>query len=358
MDEATVTYCNTVDGVDRVAHAIKGASQLVLDCEGDSLGTQRGSLSILGIRANNHNYLVDALQLSKTELSPIFDVLQSSSCRKIMFDGRMDFSELYHGWGIRLSEVVDLQIADILSRTMRGEGLEMQLVRLQSFLSYGEVQTNRSLYTKVHMLKGLVPCLKEHGLSGEKGNSCTSHPADLMLLRHLTALFPTFQVHDAWLRRPIDKRLLSYAAQDLFLIEKLYKEFERKGYLTNTLPDKSSRYVNMWISGRPPAGVGHPLLPLNVLDPIPASGGWNCNSCKRLLPQDCFPYKTRGTACYVCRTVEVKERMSMRTVPYGDYDDAFMLDFNDTIEQDEWDDFDDGPTSCSDIFTPDYYDSE
>ena len=148
--------------------AIKSSSELILDCEGENLGHQGSSLSLISLRTidseSSKTYLFDAISITNDTLRPLFDILQSHSVTKIVFDGRMDFSELYHGRGVDLHNVLDLQLVDVDSRRQRGEDEDEQLGRLSPYLHRREIMGQVSSYSKVHKLCGLEQCLREHKL--------------------------------------------------------------------------------------------------------------------------------------------------------------------------------------------------
>lgn len=115
-------------------------------------------------------FLVDVLAFTgmmASYLRPIFDILSSEAIHKVVFDGRMDASEFLHGHGVQLKGVLDLQIADIVSRKERAETLDKQLQRLVGFLGRQEITQNRPFYTYIHRLNGLQGALKEHGIKDE-----------------------------------------------------------------------------------------------------------------------------------------------------------------------------------------------
>jgi exonuclease 3'-5' domain-containing protein 1 len=116
------------------------------------------------VTADSQTYMIDVPRLTLTSLQPILDLLRSPNIQKIVFDGRMDFSALYHELGVELQNVLDLQLVDIMSRFARGEGWETQRKRLRSFLKTDELQTRPQLYVQVHRLNGLDGCIAEHAV--------------------------------------------------------------------------------------------------------------------------------------------------------------------------------------------------
>ena len=123
--------------------------------------------------------LIDALAFQGSNphlLVPFFDIICSETIFKVMFDGRMDASELLHGHGVQLRNVLDLQVADIVSREKRGEDIEKQLKRLEAFLSWRDLK-ERSLYLQVQKLNSLDSAMEEHGVLNDRkgGESSPFH---------------------------------------------------------------------------------------------------------------------------------------------------------------------------------------
>jgi exonuclease 3'-5' domain-containing protein 1 len=149
---------------------IQTSSTLILDCEGVRLGRRGGSLSLITLRTTApslaQTYLIDVVRLSRPALQPIFDILCSHRVLKVTFDGRMDFSALYHGHGIELQRVLDLQLVDVASRN---ESQKKHLERLGKYLNRGEINANKRMYVDVHKLSGLAECVQEHSVAGPLG---------------------------------------------------------------------------------------------------------------------------------------------------------------------------------------------
>ena len=148
--------------------AIQPASTLVLYCEGKDLGVKGGTLSLISLRAlepeTSRIYLINTISLTKGQLNPVFDIIKPSLITKIVFDGRMDFSEVHHGWSASLCGILDLQLADVDSRHQRGEDEEDQFSRLSPYLHRREISGQLGSYSAVHKLCGLEQCAKDHGI--------------------------------------------------------------------------------------------------------------------------------------------------------------------------------------------------
>ncbi|CAG8781916.1 15757_t:CDS:1, partial [Acaulospora colombiana] len=167
--------CDNFDQLQIAIRTLSAASTIYFDCEGYELGRTDGRLAIISMGAIEKEqgeerlstFLIDVLAFQgkrkKKQLIPIFDIIQSSTIVKVVFDGRSDASELLHGSNVTLRRVVDLQIADITSRKQRGETTLRRLERLRGFLPRREIEENASLLRQVQRLNGLISALVEHG---------------------------------------------------------------------------------------------------------------------------------------------------------------------------------------------------
>jgi exonuclease 3'-5' domain-containing protein 1 len=147
---------------------LQRSTTIIIDCEGYQLGCADGKLSIISLRAivpvSSKIFLIDTIALGADSLGPLFGILQLPSITKVVFDGRMDFTELYHTYGVKMEGVLDIQLVDIASRSRRGERLNNQLRRLSPFLDRFEISTDRPFYAHIHKLCGLSQSLREHQL--------------------------------------------------------------------------------------------------------------------------------------------------------------------------------------------------
>ncbi|EKM51747.1 uncharacterized protein PHACADRAFT_127582 [Phanerochaete carnosa HHB-10118-sp] len=300
-----VSVCDDAAVVVEAIKALQPYSCIACDCEGLSLGEMGGSLSLIalgGIPASEADsiqvYLFDAIKLGKDGLQPVFELLRSPGHKKIVFDGRMDWSELYHRYGgVELAPVLDLQLADVESRAVRGGGEDEQLARLSPYCHRNEVQSQRNSYRLVHRLSGLSGCLAEHGVS-----------ADAKLSKSAKSFN-----HSVWDRRPLTQGCAEYAAMDITLIAQLYTAFVAKGYVDEAkLLEQSARYVSLNKDGLPRAGGGHSLLPLEITSvPSLFESRLTCNKCSRVLSDICFSKTGRRLVkqryCWVCRAVNVHD---------------------------------------------------
>lgn len=276
--------CDDPTSVAAAVTVMNASNVIFLDCEGHTLGSPGGRLSLINCRASGQSFLIDVEQMTQSNfrdhLSPLFEVLSDPARPKVVYDGRMDFAELYHGQGVHLHNVLDLQVVDITSRTRRGLEKADQMARLRTYIPKWEWSRHQAWYKDVHKLNGLFASLKEFGIEFDRGGKVS---------------------HEHWMDRPLDAKLLDYAERDLRAIETLFHRFTQEGYIDSleTIA-QSQRYIEVWIAGRPPKCTGHGLLPLNLIYPIQHPvGDFICRGCKRSLPLACKT-TAKKAQCFVC----------------------------------------------------------
>jgi len=174
------TLCDTSSKLLDAVKVLRKGGPLVVDCEGDKLGKVGGKLSLIlvGRQASDpfHVYIVDVRALDDGHpngvLHSLFFILQSERTVKIVYDGRMDYSQLYHEYGVTLRNVVDLTLADVASRI---GGAEERLKRLVAFLPKFKINQKPGFYEDVQKLNSIGESLKERNISVPiKGKGMTS----------------------------------------------------------------------------------------------------------------------------------------------------------------------------------------
>jgi len=174
------TVCDTIASLHAALIVLRASQRLVLDCEGDKLGIEGGTLSLILIGCLSplesfHPFIIDVLAFSRADLLPLFRILRSPHVVKIMFDGRMDYSALYHGYGIALQNVLDLQLADLVYRMIWRESDEERLQRLSPFIPDFAWRTDKQMYQNIFKLSGLKECVRLHMLTAPpKGDGAFS----------------------------------------------------------------------------------------------------------------------------------------------------------------------------------------
>ena len=168
-------FCSTPTAVTDAIAVIAQSGYLVLDCEGKSIGDKDGVLSLLciGTAHSEHIFIFDTLALTYAEpaMAPLLNILQSEMVCKIVWDGRQDFLEIMHNYGVTLGGVLDLQLAEVTSRSsVRGENDRQRLLRLSSgYLSYRLVREKKKELGGIHLVIGLQKCLEQTQLKNTVG---------------------------------------------------------------------------------------------------------------------------------------------------------------------------------------------
>ncbi|KAI0759904.1 ribonuclease H-like domain-containing protein [Irpex lacteus] len=288
--EPQIMFCGTVNSVKKAMTNLSSSQFIFMDCEGVELGVVGGALSILSLgvipRGSPNTlkiYLIDATNLSVSRLRPLFDLLASPKVIKVVWDGRMDYSALYHEYGVQMRNVIDLQVADILSRVSRDTPAQ----HLQRFKGY--VQANlldkadvKKRYQKLHRISSLYQATQEHKPAGYQQ-------------------FRKAQVdHNIWgTARPLPADHVRYAAMDIEMIAALYLKFHALGYISPpkilSITSKSARYIGFWTDRQPTTAMrgnyffGNAFLPLELIDDIPLTQGKHkCGKCQRSLTDASF----------------------------------------------------------------------
>ncbi|KAI0092673.1 hypothetical protein BDY19DRAFT_990374 [Irpex rosettiformis] len=287
--EPQLVFCGTSRSVENARVALSTAKTIFMDCGGFNLGVRGGTLSILslGVIPLNtiqylHIYLIDVAHLSLVDLQPIYDLLASSYATKVVWDGRMDYSALYHEYGVRMQNVVDLQLVDILSRESRDTPAE----HLKRFNNYVHPELLRSTdgkkrYAKLHRLNSLVSAVREHKPIGHR----------------------QFEKVKAGRRprnstSPLSEAYIKYSAVDIEMIAALFLNFISNMYIPLlagfSFKEKSARYVAFWADRQPlTTETNHyarnAFLPLEAVDDSSGEQKHKCEKCKRFLTKASFP---------------------------------------------------------------------
>lgn len=332
-------FCETSESIEAAVTALSQAPYLFLDCEGRDLGTTDGKLSILSLGTPHAKevFLVDFLKLSSDDLQPLLTLLGGDKVRKVVWDGRMDFSELFHAYGTAIDvNVLDLQVVDIKSRLMRRQSEYMRKRRL-SRRDFPLSEVEKLQVADVYGLNSLNYALKEHLVAtAAPKEGKRIHPGFEFTRpspNHPTTEFVT-KIHnqnesEKWLERPIPEVLLQYAANDILRIAGMYDKFVERGYILEAHLDafvaQSTRYVGMFRNRGRPAGdnpfLRSGIMPLHVFGPDTdewkgAKELWACKRCSNVLPVSYFPVVPRTDrrldSCRVCTLILAREAYKLK----------------------------------------------
>ena len=172
-DPVDYHFCYTPESFDYAMSILSRASFLILACEGNNLGRANGSISLIcvGTPLAEHIFIIDCLSPSLTanHLARLWTLFKDRRIIKVVWDGRMDYLEIWSTYGVALEGVLDLQVAEVVSRfNLRGEGESHRLDRLtRGWFSRTALFNHSWQYTGLNALTGLQKCCEESGFGEE-----------------------------------------------------------------------------------------------------------------------------------------------------------------------------------------------
>lgn len=167
-------YCDTPATYASALWHLRQAPYLILDCEGTNLGRANGSVTLIcvGTPFAELIFLFDVLSpiISDRDIYALLSLFSDKNILKVVWDGRMDYLEIYSTFGIALEGVLDLQVAEVMSRSLvRGEGEEARVRRLRNVLQFSNMKKHLERYDGLHAVVGLQRCWKECGYPEDDG---------------------------------------------------------------------------------------------------------------------------------------------------------------------------------------------
>jgi len=269
-----------------------------MDCEGKNL-SRTGPIGVLQVGTRETCFVIDVCQLGTDVVAvALKEVLEDESVVKLMFDCRRDSDAMLHQLGIRLRNVRDLQLKEIMCRHETAAEHRKSL----SFLGKN-VDREPHLYEHVYQLKGLRMCLGDWGI------------VDAATLATKKTVAKQFRDDpDFWLRRPLSTDAIDYAQQDVLSLFSLDEQLP-------AVPEddwkKASEAYESFFRDSAVADarfVEHGFLPLHVVPGIPPPRGalaavQECCGCLRSLPSDSVPHRrSHSHYCTLCYVIDVMHR--------------------------------------------------
>lgn len=164
-------YCDSPAKYASAVWSLRAESYLILDCEGYNLGRAGGCVTLIcvGSPFAEHIFLFDLLSpiISQHDIYPLLQLLCDPSILKVVWDGRMDYLEIFTTYGVALDGVLDLQVAEVVSRSsIRGKGEKDRIARLPKSYLYSR---NSEQYRDLYAVIGLQRCWTDCGYAKEVG---------------------------------------------------------------------------------------------------------------------------------------------------------------------------------------------
>ncbi|KAJ7919946.1 hypothetical protein B0H13DRAFT_2427644 [Mycena leptocephala] len=314
------SICESAASVAAAVPILRAQPALAITCQGYGLGHEGGSpciLSFATIERPSQVFHFDLITVDRATLQPLFDILRSPSVTKALVNA------------------LDMQLADVTSRTLSGESAEKQLGRLsdvdhnvifsQEIIPRSIVHAHPEWYHSLSRLNEAEACTKEHGI--QVGSSVHRR----LIERHTA---------EVWAARPLSSWARKYSTDRVYLISAIYADFKAKGYITPALAEQSARYLALHRAYMPKLGSGHlfPILPHGIITAVPPGRTRLCETCGRAFIEGDMR-EDDGVYCLVCfgvkKAQEENDQMSRRiaVMPASQYDSD---SFDDPYPWNDW----------------------
>eukprot|EP01060_Flectonema_neradi_P017230 TRINITY_DN2409_c0_g1_i3.p1 TRINITY_DN2409_c0_g1~~TRINITY_DN2409_c0_g1_i3.p1 ORF type:complete len:342 (+),score=49.86 TRINITY_DN2409_c0_g1_i3:25-1050(+) len=270
-----IRFCNTTRKLEDAMERMMRAKRVAVDLEGRDLGRD-GEISLVQLYCEGDDvvYILDATADMSGLEDYIYDLFSDDSILKVMFDCRSDCDALRHLWGVdHFNHIMDLQLLEVLTRK-------------------GSLQRSNT------RIKSLKKCLKEFSISDTKNQDVVSKK-----MENEGSAF--------WMKRPLQKQLLEYAAEDVSALFKLRGAIwlKRTDYWPDQriILDASSRYAYLKADIEDSKVLQSPfhnnsLLPLLVITNANQRRYRNCKGCQRKVREQ--KKGSKSPFCVVCQRVE------------------------------------------------------
>ena len=195
-----------LDTLDTLEASPTAQPTIFIDLEGVNLGRE-GQLCLIAIHhtVSNRSFVVDVHSLGAAVFSTtaldgqttLKSILESPSIPKGIFDVRNDSAALYHGFGIRVRCMHDVQLLEIVSRPQRGAG-------------------------SWKYRSGLGKAIRDHSdMSAAEMNSWSTMKTTGV------RLFAPDQggTYEVFKQRPLAQVLIPYSVNDVIHLPQLYRKF-------------------------------------------------------------------------------------------------------------------------------------
>ena len=269
------------------------------------MGRIGGKLGLVQLGVENEVYLVDIIAYPEALIS-LKNILENPRLQTVVWDGRMDYCELWHGHGIELKLPVDLQLVRVYERC-GGRAGPQGFIMMEGM---GKVFSSKPLAV-VH--SGINQQRFEEGQPAD--NFIPSDTAVTKLIFVVQEIIKQKHNRDDtefWVSRPLGQEERDYAAFDILQLRALYKTYRMQlGRLPNII-EESTRYVELSKDARRPSYtwyLEHGILPQEILHSqwslgLRMTGRKQCGGCARMLHQCSFrcPFErwTNGQLCHTC----------------------------------------------------------
>ncbi|KAH8102260.1 ribonuclease H-like domain-containing protein [Cristinia sonorae] len=289
--EVKYTFVQNYNQLPKVISRLSSSSHILIDCEGQNIGTPTGILSLISVGTADSKdiFVIDVLRVrdrTHPQVQRFLRLLEDPSVLKVIWDGRMDHVEIFMTFGVKIRGVLDLQVVEVMSREgVRGERDYQRRGRFRKMFGNGALKdsTLRPLMRDFHAVTGLQGIVNQ-----EKIVMNLAKDAEVVAMhKDGNSSF--------WLTRPLPSNLLKYAAADIKLVGLTYDHFVQHKWITaETFPRllaQSTRYLQRYTSRgdrEETEGLGSMrIIPLDVVYDTEQKQ-YECQLCLHMLNLCCF----------------------------------------------------------------------
>jgi exonuclease 3'-5' domain-containing protein 1 len=267
---------------------------LFLDCHGKDLGSTDGELSLLILGLPESTYIVDAITLAD-DIPRLAPYLQNRDLRKVVWDGRLGYSELWHGFGIRLENVLNLQLAHLHGK--------YDITQRKSIPLSGKM-------TAVKDKK----LLSAAGIEVEQKRTSQSPPNTGRGCHRI--------INKTWTDRPLSQSHLDFTSIEMAHLRLLSSTLIPLATKYPHVLRESKRYIELWHHHRRDSNnpyYTHFYLPQGIIERTETERSWRllgtrrCRGCERDLYQESYQLEFRRWQrtpekqfCYTCAKVKLR----------------------------------------------------
>ena len=251
-------------------------------------------MSILQIGVPTTTFVVDAIALNE-QIPLLAPFLSDRNIQKIVWDGRLGYSELWHRYEIRLQNVLDLQLMYLHDRYD---------VSIQ----------------KCVPLSGKLTAIKEKKLLSPAVVEIELKSPPSLGLELISERFALSK--DKWSDRPLPATHLEYAAAQMSHLRMLAAILVPQAGKSANILRESKRYIELWHRQRRNTKSPYQIpnyLPQGIIERTENErsnrtlGARRCRGCVRELYQESFQLELRRWAyslekqyCYTCAKVNLR----------------------------------------------------
>jgi len=241
LDRRCVVISGPGPAMDEAVARIQACDVVAVDCEGVNM-SRVGAVTLLQVAAGDRAYLFDVQAMGRACFEMVSDasvtngrnlksVLEDPRVLKLMFDCRVDSDALFHQHGVSLTNVFDVQLADVAARRRNHHAV--------SLLSGMPKCAGRWLPKGPTQAEAALAAQDNSSLS--RDSSDPNAPPDAASVARVTEHLKRKVKEqyasnlggdgELWAKRPLAEDVRRYAALDAWLLKEIYSAMEHANVL-------------------------------------------------------------------------------------------------------------------------------